>query len=86
MQRYRNPAFDALFRQALTTLNDSLRYRLYAEAERLALNDTSLLLLIYDRDEKLLAKVVQDYPLNAMDRRDLKYAWLNYPTSPSAKP
>ncbi len=85
MQRYRNPAFDALFEQALTTLNDSLRYRLYAEAERLALNDTPLLLLIYDRDEKLLAKTVQDYPLNAMDRRDLKYVWLNYPTSPTAK-
>lgn len=84
MQRYRNPAFDALFEQALATLNDSLRYRLYADAETLALNDVPLLLLIYDRDEWLLAKDVQGYALNAMDRRDLKYAWLNRATPAAA--
>ncbi|MFN3426577.1 MAG: ABC transporter substrate-binding protein [Candidatus Thermochlorobacter sp.] len=84
MQRYRNANFDALFEQALLTLNDSLRYRLYAEAEALALNDAPLLLLVYDRDEKLLSKDVQGYALNAMDRRDLKYVWLSRAASSAA--
>ncbi|MDW8466413.1 MAG: ABC transporter substrate-binding protein [Chloroherpetonaceae bacterium] len=80
--RYRNPDFDRLYDMALTALTDSSRYALYAEAEELALADSPLLLLVYDRNEYVLAKEVCDYPLNAMDRRDLKYVWLN--RSPTA--
>ncbi|MBC8044424.1 MAG: ABC transporter substrate-binding protein [Rhizobacter sp.] len=75
--RYNNPAFDKLYEEALATSNDSLRFVLYEQAEQLAMQDAPLLLLFYDLDERIISGDVRDYPMNAMDRRDLKTVWLD---------
>lgn len=84
MVRYQSPEFDRLYDAALATMEDSLRYALYAEAERQALSDVPLLLLVYDQEERVLTREVQGYALNAMGRRELKYVWLNRQLTASA--
>ncbi len=74
--RYRNPAFDALFEEALVTTDRQRRMELYRQAEQLALDDAPLLVLFYDEDYRLLQPYVAGYRNNAMDRRFYKYVWL----------
>lgn len=74
--RYRNPAFDALFEEALATTDRQRRMELYRQAEQLALEDAPLLVLFYDEDYRLLQPYVAGYRNNAMDRRWYKYVWL----------
>lgn len=73
--RYVNPKFDALYEKALATTNDSLRNRLYEEAERLAIEDAPQLIIANDLDERIISIQLRDYPVNAMDRRDFKAIW-----------
>jgi oligopeptide transport system substrate-binding protein len=77
--RFENSAFDALYKKALATTNDRERYDLYQKAEQAAMNDAPMMLIFYDLDERLLNRNVQGYPLNAMDRRDMKFVWLSRP-------
>lgn len=48
-QRYSNPTLDALFERALTTIDDTARNRLIAEAERVAMEDVALIPLVFTR-------------------------------------
>ncbi|HEX7844385.1 MAG TPA: ABC transporter substrate-binding protein, partial [Chitinophagaceae bacterium] len=47
--RYHNPQFDALFEKALVEENDSLRYKLYQQADQLMMNDAPVVPLWYDK-------------------------------------
>jgi peptide/nickel transport system substrate-binding protein len=76
--RYSNPQFDALFEQALATLDDAARYDLYAQAEQIAVNDAAMLWIFYDLDYRMVQPYVRGYNSNAMDRRDLTWTWLDY--------
>ncbi len=78
--RFQNSTFDQLYQKALATTNDSRRYRLYQDAEQAAINQAPMMIIFYDMDERLLKKSIRDYPINAMDRRDLKTIWLDMPT------
>jgi peptide/nickel transport system substrate-binding protein len=76
--RYRNPAFDSLFAQALGIVDDAARNALYAKAEQIAIDDAPMLFLFYDMDYRLVQKYVHGYASNAMDRRDLRESWIDY--------
>jgi peptide/nickel transport system substrate-binding protein len=46
--RYKNPAFDKLYEQAIVTENDSLRHRLYQQMDQLVISDAPVVPLWYD--------------------------------------
>ncbi len=75
--RYHNPTFDRLYEQALHTVDRTERMRLYARAEQVAVDDAPMLFMQYEEDYRILAPYVRDYPINAMDRRDLKTVWFD---------
>ena len=75
--RYKNPAFDVLFEQALSETDRTKRMELYRKAEQIAMNDAPMMILQYDEDWRLLQKYVEGYVTNAMDKRMYKFVWLN---------
>jgi len=74
--RLQSVVFDSLYEKALSSINDSLRYELYQQAEQVAVAEAPMMFIFYDLDERLLSKDVRDYPINPMDRRDYKTVWL----------
>jgi peptide/nickel transport system substrate-binding protein len=75
--RYTNPAFDAVFEQALATTDRAERMKLYARAENIAMADAPMLMIFYDEDYRFIQPYVRDYRNNAMDRRMYKYVWFD---------
>jgi peptide/nickel transport system substrate-binding protein len=75
--RYKNPAFDQLFEQALSETDRLKRMELYRKAEQIAMNDAPMMVLQYDEDWRLVQKYVEGYVTNAMDKRMYKFIWFN---------
>lgn len=70
--RYKNPAFDALFEKALAETNDSIRYRLYQQADQLVMNDAPVVLLWYDKVVRLVQTNVKGFKPNALNLLELR--------------
>ncbi|MFN8289542.1 MAG: ABC transporter substrate-binding protein [Chitinophagaceae bacterium] len=70
--RYKNPAFDALFEKAIAETNDSLRYRLYQEADQVMMNDAPVVPLWYDEVVRLVQPYVKDFRPNALNLLELR--------------
>ena len=75
--RYKNPAFDVIFEQALSETDRLKRMELYRKAEQIAINDAPMMVLQYDEDWRLLQDYVEGYVTNAMDKRMYKFVWFN---------
>jgi len=70
--RYNNPRFDALFEQALVEENDTLRYKLYQQADQVVMEDAPVVPLWYDKVVRLVqpgVKGFQPNPLNLLELR-----------------
>lgn len=72
--RYNNPAFDALFEKAIAETNDSLRYRLYRQADQLMMEDAPVVPLWYDVAVHLVQPWVTQFRPNALNLLELRYA------------
>lgn len=70
--RYNNPAYDALFEKALTENNDSLRYKLYQQADQLMIDDAPIVPLWYDQAIRLVQKNVSGFKPNALNLLELR--------------
>lgn len=70
--RYKNPAFDAVFEQAIKETNDSLRYILYRKADQLMIEDAPVVPLWYDKVVQLVQPAVQNYKANALNLLELR--------------
>lgn len=70
--RYKNPQFDALFEKALTELNDSVRYKLYQQADQLMINDAPVVPLWYDKVIHLVQNNVEGFNPNALNLLELR--------------
>jgi peptide/nickel transport system substrate-binding protein len=70
--RYNNPAFDAVFEKALAETNDSLRYRLYREADQLMMQDAPVVPLWYDVVVHLVQPWVSGFHPNALNLLELR--------------
>ncbi|MDB5251862.1 MAG: transporter substrate-binding protein [Flaviaesturariibacter sp.] len=70
--RYSNPAFDRLFEQALAETNDSLRYRLYRQADQVMIADAPVVPLWYDVVVHLVQPEVTGFPANALNLLELR--------------
>jgi ABC-type transport system substrate-binding protein len=70
--RYKSPAFDALFEKALMEENDSMRYRLYQEADRVMIDDAPVVPLWYDKVVRLVQLNVKGFRPNALNLLELR--------------
>lgn len=70
--RYKNPAFDNLFEKALAETNDSLRYKLYQQADKLLLEDAIVIPLWYDKAVHLVQPGVRNFQPNALNMLELR--------------
>ena len=70
--RYNNPAFDALYDKALQEKNDSLRYKLYQEADQLVMNDAPVVPLWYDMAIHLVHINVKGFVPNGLNLLELR--------------
>lgn len=77
--RYNSDAFNALFHKGVSTIDHVAQMKHYADAEQVAMADAPIMPLFYEMHYRLLQPNVRDYPLDAMARIDLKYAWLDGP-------
>ncbi len=70
--RYKNPAFDALYEQSLSEKNDSLRNRMYRDADRYVINDAPVVPLWYDMVIHLLHPYVKGIAANGLNLLELR--------------
>lgn len=70
--RYNNPAFDAVFEKALAETNDSLRYKLYQQADQIMIQDAPVVPLWYDMAIHLVQPNVQGFHPNALNLLELR--------------
>jgi peptide/nickel transport system substrate-binding protein len=71
--RYRNPAFDKLYERALKENNDSIRYTLYREMDRMVTEDAAVVPLFYDEVIRLVQPNVQGLYNNGMNLLELRW-------------
>jgi len=71
--RYSNPRFDAVFERALGETNDSLRYRLYRQADAIMMEDAPVVPLWYDVVVHLVQPGIKGFPPNALNLLELRY-------------
>lgn len=74
--RYNNPEFDALFEKAITETNDSLRYKLYQQADQVMMNDAPVIPLWYDKVVRLVQPSVKGFKPNALNLLELRWVKL----------
>ncbi|MBI5371993.1 MAG: ABC transporter substrate-binding protein [Sphingobacteriales bacterium] len=70
--RYQNPGFDALFEKAIAETNDTIRYKLYQQADQLMINDAPVVPLWYDKAVRLVQPGVKNFRANALNLLELR--------------
>jgi oligopeptide transport system substrate-binding protein len=70
--RYKNPAFDQLYEQALSEKNDSLRYKLYQQMDKIIINDAPVVPLWYDMAIHLVHLNIQNFYPNSLNLLELR--------------
>jgi oligopeptide transport system substrate-binding protein len=70
--RYKNPAFDRLYEQALVETRDSLKYRMYREMDQMILRDAPVVPLWYDEVIRIISLRVKGLESNALNLLDLR--------------
>lgn len=74
--RYNNKEFDLLFEKAIRETNDSLRYKLYQQADQVMMNDAPVVPLWYDKVVRLVQPRVKGFPPNALNLLELRWVKL----------
>lgn len=70
--RYVNADYDKIFKEAIQTVNDSVRNHLYEMADQKAMDDAVMLCLFYDKQFRLIQPNVRNFPQNPMEYRLLR--------------
>jgi oligopeptide transport system substrate-binding protein len=70
--RYKNPGFDALYEKALSEKNDSLRAKIYQQADRYVINDAPVVPLWYDMVIHLVHPYVKGLTPNGLNLLELR--------------
>lgn len=74
--RYHNPKFDEVFEEAISQTNDSIRYRLYREADQIVIQDAPVVPLWYDEVIHLVQPYVTGFVSNSLNLLELRRAKL----------
>ncbi len=75
--RYKNPEFDKLYEQALTEKNDSIRMKIYQQADQLMIKDAPVVPLWYDMIIRLVKPYVKSFIPNGFNLLELRKVKLN---------
>jgi peptide/nickel transport system substrate-binding protein len=75
--RYHSADFDAAFEKAITETNDSVRYKLYRQADQVMINDAPVVPLWYDKVVRLVQSNVRGFRPNALNLLELRRVNLN---------
>ncbi len=75
--RYKNPVFDMLYEKALAEKNDSLRSKIYQEADKYVINDAPVVPLWYDMVIHLVQPYVRAFHPNSLNLLELRRVTLN---------
>ena len=70
--RYKNPVFDLLYEKALSEKNDSLRYKLYQQMDRIIISDAPVVPLWYDMAIHLVHKNIFNFYPNSLNLLELR--------------
>lgn len=70
--RYKNPAYDRLYEAALQENNDSVRYSLYNQMDRMIVADAPVVPLFYDEVIHLVRPAVQGMENNGLNLLELR--------------
>ncbi|MFZ1263854.1 MAG: ABC transporter substrate-binding protein [Chitinophagaceae bacterium] len=70
--RYKSAAFDAAFEKAIKEDNDSLRYKLYQQADQIMIDDAPVVPLWYDKVVRLVQPEITGFPPNALNLLELR--------------
>ena len=70
--RYKSKQFDDLFEKALVEENDSIRYRLYQQADQKVIDDAPVVPLWYDKVIHLVQPSVSGFEPNALNLLELR--------------
>jgi peptide/nickel transport system substrate-binding protein len=70
--RYANATFDRLYERAIMETNDSLRYGLYQQMDRMVLADAPVVPLFYDQVIHLVQPNVKGFTSNALNLLELR--------------
>ena len=68
--RYRNDRFDSLFIHGIKNTNESERYELFAEAEKLMMEDAPVMILWYQENSTLYNSKIRNFYYNSMEHLD----------------
>jgi peptide/nickel transport system substrate-binding protein len=74
--RYSNPAFDQLYEKSLEENNDSLRYQLYQQMDRIIVADAPVVPLFYDEVIHLIQSNVHGLGNNALNSLELRKVYI----------
>lgn len=75
--RYHNPVFDQLYERSLQEENDSLRYELYREMDKLIVEDAPVVPLWYDMAIHLVHTNISGFNANGLNMLELRRAKKN---------
>ncbi len=70
--RYRNPAFDNLYEKSLSEKNDTARYELYRQMDRIIISDAPVVPLWYDMAIHLVHKNISNFYPNSLNLLELR--------------
>lgn len=70
--KYKNMQFDKLYEQALMEKNDSLRYKIYQQADQLMIKDAPVVPLWYDMVIHLVHPYVKNFVPNSLNLLELR--------------
>jgi peptide/nickel transport system substrate-binding protein len=70
--RYNNPRFDKLYEEALSEKNDSIRYKLYQQADQLVMKESPVVPLWYDMVIWLVHPYVKNFIPNGLNLLELR--------------
>ena len=72
--RFKNAAYDALFEKAMSTTNDSIRYALYQQLDRMVMEEAPVVPLWYDQAIHLVSNRMSGFQANALNLLELRRA------------
>ena len=76
--RFKSEAFDKLYEQALSETNDSLRYNLYRNMDKIIIENAPVVPLWYDMVIHLVHKNVHGFETNSLNMLELRYTKKDY--------
>ncbi len=76
--RYNNPKFNKLYEEALSEKNDSIRYKIYQQADQIVMNDSPVVPLWYDMVIWLVQPYVKNFIPNGLNLLELRRVKLQH--------